>query len=62
MIIAKTTKGKGSSYIENRYDKHYIAITEEEANMIMKDLNKIEEALSSEKNTKYKRSICRNIN
>lgn len=53
MIIAKTTKGKGSSYIENRYDKHYIAITEEEANMIMKDLNKIEEALSSEKNIKY---------
>ena len=48
MIIAKTTKGKGSSYIENRYDKHYIAITEEEANMIMKDLNKIEEELSSE--------------
>ena len=48
MIIAKTTKGKCAFSIENKYYKHYIHITEEEANVIMKDLCKIEEALAGE--------------
>jgi transketolase len=48
MVIARTTKGKCAPSIENRYDKHYIHISEEDANVIMKDLCKIEEALPGE--------------
>ena len=48
MVIARTVKGKSAPSIENKYNKHYIQISEEDANMIMKDLCKIEETLTGE--------------
>ena len=45
MIIAKSIKGKGVSYMENKCEWHGQAPKEEQYNIAVADLNKIDEEL-----------------
>jgi transketolase len=45
MIIAKSVKGKGVSYMENNCDWHGAAPKEDQYKIAMEELNKIEESL-----------------
>ena len=45
MIIAKSIKGKGVSYMENNCDWHGAAPKEDQYKIAMEELNKIEESL-----------------
>ena len=46
VLIANTVKGKGSSIMENKANWHHKVPTQEEYDIIMKDLKTAEEALS----------------
>jgi len=41
MIIAKTVKGKGVSFLENKEGRHGVALTQEEFNQALKELGQI---------------------
>ena len=48
LIIANTTKGKGSSVMENKASWHHHVPSQEEYEQIMKDLKAYEEAFANE--------------
>jgi len=43
-IIAKTTKGSGISFMENKLEWHYLSMTDEEYQKAIKELEKILDA------------------